>query len=173
MKKIVSIVLMLAMVLALSVSAFAETPTSQDMQVSYVVDSHYIIVIPDGGDDLIVDPDTGEGDMDIGVKPESVIPGDKALQMSVNAGKHYDDAVKSYRLLNGNGGQLLSYVMSYKGQVKNPNSSTGSVVLETVAADDVYLGFMGKIGVKVGTAKAAGTYTDTLTFTFRIVDPVA
>ena len=47
------------------------------------------------------------------------------------------------------------------------------MVLETVAADDVYLGFMGKIGVKVGTAKAAGTYTDTLTFTFRIVDPAA
>lgn len=26
------------------------------------------------------------------------------------------------------------------------------------------------IGVKVGTAKAAGTYTDTLTFSFRIVN---
>ena len=90
MKKIVSITLMLAMILALSVSAFAETPASQNMEVSYVVDSHYVIVIPDGGNDLIVDPDTGEGDMDI--------------------------------------------------------------------------------GVKVGTAKAAGTYTDTLTFSFRIVD---
>ena len=170
MKKFVSITLMLAMILALSVSAFAETPASQNMEVSYVVDSHYVIVIPDGGNDLIVDPDTGEGDMDIGVKPESVIPGDKALQMSVNAGKHYDDTAKTYRLLNGTGGQLLSYVLSYKGQVKNPNASTATVVLETVAADDVYLGFQGKIGVKVGTAKAAGTYTDTLTFSFRIVD---
>ena len=142
MKKIVSITLMLAMILALSVSAFAETPASQNMEVSYVVDSHYIIVIP----------------------------GDKALQMSVNAGKHYDDTAKTYRLLNGTGGQLLNYVLSYKGQVKNPNASTATVVLETVAADDVYLGFQGKIGVKVGTAKAAGTYTDTLTFSFKIVD---
>ncbi|MBP3624027.1 MAG: hypothetical protein J6J19_08170 [Oscillospiraceae bacterium] len=132
---------MLAMILALSVSAFAETPASQNMEVSYVVDSHYVIVIPDGGNDLIVDPDTGVGDMDIGVKPESVIPGDKALQMSVNAGKHYDDTAKTYRLLNGTGGQLLNYVLSYKGQVKNPNASTATVVLETVAADDVYLGF--------------------------------
>lgn len=155
--------------LALSVPAFAATPASQDMEVSYVVDANYIIVIPDEGD-LVVDPDTGEGDMDIGVKPGSVIPGDKALQMSVNAGKHYDDAAKTYRLLNGTGGQLLSYVLSYKGQVKNPNASTATVVLETVAADDVYLGFQGKISVKVGTAKAAGTYTDTLTFSFKIVD---
>ena len=36
MKKFVSITLMLA----LSVSAFAETPASQNMEVSYVVDSH-------------------------------------------------------------------------------------------------------------------------------------
>ena len=170
MKKIVSITLMLAMILALSVSAFAETPASQDMEVSYVVDSHYIIVIPDGGNDLIVDPDTGEGDMDIGVKPESVIPGDKALQMSVNAGKHYDDTAKTYRLLNGNGGQLLNYVLSYKGEVKNPNSSAGSVILETLDSEAVYQGFTGSIGVKVGTAKAAGTYTDTLTFSFKIID---
>lgn len=169
MKKLISVTLMLAMILALSVPAFAATPASQDMEVSYVVDSNYTIVIPDGSD-LVVDPDTGEGDMDIGVKPGSIIPGDKALQMSINAGRHYDDTAKTYRLLNSTGGQLLSYVLSYKGQVKNPNASTATVVLETVAADDVYLGFQGKIGVKVGTAKAAGTYTDTLTFSFKIVD---
>ena len=169
MKKIISVSLVLAMMLALSVSAFAATPASRDMEVSYVVDSNYVIVIPDGGD-LEVDPDTGEGDMDIGVKPDSVIPGDKALQMSVNAGKHYDDSGKSYRLLNGSGGQLLNYVLSYKGEVKNPNSSAGSVILETLDSEAVYQGFTGSIGVKVGTAKAAGTYTDTLTFSFKIID---
>lgn len=170
MKKTISIVLMLAMIMALSVSAFAETPASQNMEVSYTVDANYIILIPDGGNDLVVDPDTGEGDMDIGVKEDSVIPGDKMLQMSVNAGKHYDNEGKSYRLLNGTGGQLLKYAMSYKGEEKNPNSSTGTVVLETVSAEDTNLGFSGKIGVKVDTAKAAGTYTDTLTFSFAIVD---
>ena len=122
MKKIVSIALMLAMILALSVSAFAETPASQNMEVSYVVDSHYIIVIPDGGNDLIVDPDTSEGDMDIGVKPESVIPGDKALQMSVNAGKHYDDTAKTYRLLNGTGGQLLFQLGAVGCAAQHPGS---------------------------------------------------
>ena len=48
MKKIISVSLVLAMMLALSVSAFAATPASQDMEVSYVVDSNYVIVIPDG-----------------------------------------------------------------------------------------------------------------------------
>ena len=153
MKKIISVSLVLTMMLALSVSAFAATPASQDMEVSYVVDSNYVIVIPDGGD-LEVDPDTG----------------DKALQMSVNAGKHYDDSGKSYRLLNGSGGQLLNYVLSYKGEVKNPNSAAGSVILETLDSEAVYQGFTGSIGVKVGTAKAAGTYTDTLTFSFKIID---
>ena len=169
MKKIVSITLMLAMILALSVSAFAETPASQNMEVSYVVDSHYVIVIPDGGNDLIVDPDTGEGDMDIGVKPESVIPGDKALQMSVNAGKHYDDTAKTYRLLNGTGGQLLSYVLSYKGNEVNPGNAQGGVLLETASSDAVFAGFQNRVSATVGTARTAGRYTDTLTFRFALV----
>lgn len=169
MKKIVSTLLALSLIMALSVSAFAATPSSQDMEVSYTVDANYIIVLPDGND-LVVDPETGEGDMDIGVKEGSVVPGDKMLQMSVNAGKHYDNEGKSYQLLNGTGGQLLKYAMSYKGEEKNPNSSTGTVVLETVSAEDTNLGFQGKIGVKVDVAKAAGTYTDTLTFSFAIVD---
>ncbi|MBP3623631.1 MAG: hypothetical protein J6J19_06145 [Oscillospiraceae bacterium] len=169
MKKIVSITLMLAMILALSVSAFAETPASQNMEVSYVVDSHYVIVIPDGGNDLIVDPDTGVGDMDIGVKPESVIPGDKALQMSVNAGRHYDDTAKTYRLMNGTGGQLLNYVLSYKGNEVNPGVSGNMVVLETADSDAVFAGFQNRVSVTVGTARTAGRYTDTLTFRFALV----
>ena len=55
MKKIISVSLVLAMMLALSVSAFAATPASQDMEVSYVVDSNYVIVIPDGGDQRAID----------------------------------------------------------------------------------------------------------------------
>lgn len=170
MKKTISIVLMLAMIMALSISAFAETPASQDMEVSYTVNANYIILIPDGGNDLVVAPDTGEGDMTIGVKEDSVIPGDKCLEMSVNAGKHYDDSGKSYRMLNGNGGQLLNYAMSYKGEEKNPGAADAAVVLETVSAEDTNFGFSGEIGVKVDTAKAAGTYTDTLTFSFKIVE---
>ena len=170
MKKIITLVLALAMVPAMSVTAYAATPSSQNMDVEYVVSASYIVVVPDGGNDLVVNPSTGKGEMDIGVKSGSLIPGDKAISMSVNAGAHYDNTGKTYRLLNGSGGQLLTYALSYKGTAKNPNSATGTVVLETVNADDANLGFQGKIGVQVGTAKTAGTYTDTLTFSFAIVD---
>ncbi len=169
MKKIASIILALTLALSLSVSAFAATPPSQDMELEYTVDPSYVVLIPDGGNDLVVDPNTGSGEMDIGIKEKSLIPGDKSIQMSVNAGKNYDNTGKSYQMKNTTGGQLLAYTLKYKGEVKNPNNSSGTVVLETVSADDAYSGFRGKIGVAVGTAKTAGTYTDTLTFSFAIV----
>ena len=89
--------------------------------------------------------------------------------MSVNAGRNYDDNLKSYRLYNSAGGQLLAYTLSYKGEVKNPNSADGKVILETVDAESANLGFEGKVGVTVGVPKAAGTYTDTLTFSFALI----
>lgn len=170
MKHTLAFVLALTVILSLSATALAATPSSQEMQVEYTVPSNYVVIVPDGGNDLVVDPDTRKGEMDIGIKDNSIIPGDKAIQMSVNAGTHYDDTNKTYRLLNGNGGQLLDYTLSYKGAEKNPNSAAGKVVLETVNAEDAFAGFQGKIGVTVGTPKAAGTYTDTLTFSFALVD---
>ena len=170
MKNTLAFVLALTALLSLSSVALAASPSSQDMQVEYTVDANYVVIVPDGGNDLVVDPATKKGEMDIGIKEDSIIPGDKAIQMSVNAGTHYDDAAKSYRLLNSSGGQLLSYVLSYKGETKNPNSASGKVVLETVNAESAFNGFQGKIGVAVGDPKAAGTYTDTLTFSFTLVD---
>ncbi len=159
----------LAFVLALT-ALLSLSSVAQDMQVEYTVAANYVVVVPDGGNDLVVDLTTKKGEMDIGIKKNSIIPGDKAIQMSVNAGTHYDDTAKSYRLLNGSGGQLLNYVLSYKGEAKNPNSASGKVVLETVNAESAFNGFQGKIGVAVSHPKAAGTYTDTLTFSFALVD---
>ena len=171
MKKIVTYILVLAMTLSLCASAFAETnPPSQNMDVEYEVASIYIVYVPDGGNDLIVNPTTKYGEMDIGIKAGSTIPGDKAIQMSVNAGQHYDNYEKSYYLRNSNGGQYLSYTLSYDGEVKNPGSSDQTVILETVVAESAFEGFQGKVGVTVGTAVAAGTYYDVLTFSFSIVD---
>lgn len=170
MKKIVSVILALTMALSLGAAAFADTPSSQNMDVEYEVASSYVVYVPDGGNDLVVDSTTKSGEMDIGIKAGSTIPGDKSIQMSVNAGTHYDDTNKTYQLINGSGAQLLSYTLSYKGDVKNPNSSTEKVILETVAAEDAFAGFTGKVGITVGTAVAAGTYTDVLTFSFSIVN---
>ena len=169
MKRFVSLFLALTLLLAMGAFAFADTPASQNMEVEYTVNANYVVLVPDGGNGLVVDPNTKTGEMDIGIKAGSVIPGNQSIQMSVNAGRNYDDNLKSYRLYNSAGGQLLAYTLSYKGEVKNPNSADGKVILETVDAESANLGFEGKVGVTVGVPKAAGTYTDTLTFSFALI----
>ena len=50
----------------------------------------YTVLLPDG-DNITVDPATKIGSAQIGIQSGSTIPEDKQLQMSVNAGTHYDD----------------------------------------------------------------------------------
>ena len=128
----------------------------------------YTVLLPDG-DNITVDPATKIGSAQIGIQAGSVIPEDKQLQMSVNAGRHYDDTAQCYRLLNNTGGQLLIYTLAYKGNEVNPGSAQGGVLLETASSDAVFAGFQNWVGVTVGTARTAGRYTDTLTFRFALV----
>ena len=128
----------------------------------------YTVLLPDG-DNIAVDPETKIGSAQIGIQAGSVIPDDKQLQMSVNAGRHYDDTAQCYRLLNNTGGQLLIYALAYKGNEVNPGSAQGGVLLETASSDAVFAGFQNWVGVTVGTARTAGRYTDTLTFRFALV----
>lgn len=128
----------------------------------------YTVLLPDG-DNIAVDPETKIGSAQIGIQAGSVIPEDKQLQMSVNAGRHYDDTAQCYRLLNNTGGQLLFYVLAYKGNEVNPGNAQGGVLLETASSDAVFAGFQNWVGVTVGTARTAGRYTDTLTFRFALV----
>ena len=128
----------------------------------------YTILIPDG-DNIAVDPETKVGSAQIGIQAGSTIPEDKQFQMSVNAGRHYDDAAQCYRLLNGTGGQLLFYALAYKGNEVNPGNAQGGVLLETASSDAVFAGFQNRFSVTVGTARTAGRYTDTLTFRFALV----
>ena len=128
----------------------------------------YTVLLPDG-DNIAVDPETKIGSAQIGIQAGSVIPEDKQLQMSVNAGRHYDDTAQCYRLLNNTGGQLLIYALAYKGNEVNPGSAQGGVLLETADSDAVFAGFQNRVSVTVGTARAAGRYTDTLTFRFTLV----
>lgn len=128
----------------------------------------YTILIPDG-DNITVDPATKIGSAQIGIQSGSTIPEEKQLQMSVNAGRHYDDAAQCYRLCNNTGGQLLFYALAYKGNEVNPGNAQGSVLLETADSDAVFAGFQNRVSVTVGTARTAGRYTDTLTFRFALV----
>ena len=128
----------------------------------------YTVLLPDG-DNIAVDPETKIGSAQIGIQAGSVIPEDKQLQMSVNAGRHYDDTAQCYRLLNNTGGQLLIYALAYKGNEVNPGNAQGGVLLETASSDAVFAGFQNRVSVTVGTARTAGRYTDTLTFRFALV----
>ena len=134
----------------------------------WVLVTDYTILLPDG-DNITVDPESKIGSAQIGIQAGSVIPEDKQLQMSVNAGTHYDDAAQCYRLRNNTGGQLLFYALAYKGSEVNPGNAQGSVLLETADSDAVFAGFQNRVSVTVGTARTAGRYTDTLTFRFALV----
>ena len=134
----------------------------------WILVTDYTILIPDG-DNITVDPATKIGSAQIGIQSGSTIPEDKQLQMSVNAGTHYDDAAQCYRLCNNTGGQLLFYVLAYKGDEVNPGNAQGGVLLETASSDAVFTGFQNRVSVTVGTARTAGHYTDTLTFRFALV----
>ncbi|MGN0982285.1 MAG: InlB B-repeat-containing protein, partial [Candidatus Limivicinus sp.] len=128
----------------------------------------YTVLLPDG-DNIAVDPETKIGSAQIGIQTGSTIPEDKQLQMSVNAGRYYDDAAQCYRLCNNTGGQLLFYVLAYKGNEVNPGNAQGGVLLETASSNAVFEGFQNRVSVTVGTARTAGRYTDTLTFRFALV----
>lgn len=156
-----------------SVTAYGDgasiSPNSNvTLYAQWAMAADHTVLIPDG-DNIVVDPETKIGSAQIGIQAGSVVPEGKQLQMSVNAGKHYDDAAQCYRLCNNTGGQLLFYVLAYKGDEVNPGNAQGGVLLETVDSDAVFAGFQNRVSVTVGTARTAGRYTDTLTFRFVLV----
>lgn len=163
MKKTLSLVLAAAMLLSMSVCAFAE---DTQMEVTYNVAEDYTVTIPDSGN---VDSETGTVELPIAVTAGSVIKGDNNLKISVNAGLNYDDSGKSYRMRNDNSGSYVTYELNYKSAPVNPQSSTGTAVLEELDAETVFTGVSNNISVTVGDTHIAGTYRDTLTFTFETV----
>lgn len=142
--------------------------SNMTLYAQWAMAADYTVLLPDG-DNITVDPETKVGSAEIGIQAGSTIPEDKQLQMSVNAGRHYDEDAQCYRLLNGTGGQLLFYVLAYKGNEVNPGNAQGGVLLETASSDAVFAGFQNRVSVTVGTARTAGRYTDTLTFRFALV----
>lgn len=124
----------------------------------------YVVLIPDG-DDIAIDPVTRIGTAQIGIEAGSVIPEDSRLRLSVNAGKHYEGG---YRM-RAESGDCTGYTLSYKGSDVDPGGSGKSVVLEEASSDEVYRGFLREVKAAADPARAAGRYTDLLTFSFAIV----
>ncbi len=124
----------------------------------------YVVLIPDG-DDIAIDPVTRIGTAQIGIEAGSVIPEDSRLRLSVNAGKHYEGG---YRM-RAESGDCTGYALSYKGEQVDPGGSGKTAVLEEVSSDEVYLGFLREVRAVADPARAAGRYTDLLSFSFAIV----
>ena len=123
-----------------------------------------MVLIPDG-DDIAIDPATRIGTAQIGIEAGSVIPEDSRLRLSVNAGKHYEGG---YRMM-AEAGDYTGYALSYKGEQVDPGGSGKTAVLEEVSSDEVYRGLLREVKATADPAKAAGRYTDLLTFSFAIV----
>ena len=124
----------------------------------------YVVLIPDG-DDIAIDPVTRIGKANIGIEAGSVIPEDSRLRLSVNAGKHYEGG---YRMMT-EAGDYTGYALSYKGEQVDPGGSGKTAVLEEASSDEVYRGFLREVKAAADPARAAGRYTDLLTFSFAIV----
>ena len=124
----------------------------------------YVVLIPDG-DDIAIDPVTRIGTAQIGIEAGSVIPEDSRLRLSVNAGKHYEGG---YRMMT-EAGDCTGYALSYKGSDVDPGGSGKTAVLEEASSDEVYRGFLREVKATADPARAAGRYTDLLTFSFAIV----
>ena len=124
----------------------------------------YVVLIPDG-DDIAIDPVTRIGKANIGIEEGSVIPEDSRLRLSVNAGKHYEGG---YRM-RAEAGDCTGYALSYKGEQVDPGGSGKTAVLEEAGSDEVYRGFLREVKAAADPARAAGRYTDLLTFSFAIV----
>ena len=123
-----------------------------------------MVLIPDG-DDIAIDPVTRIGKANIGIETGSVIPEDSRLRLSVNAGKHYEGG---YRMM-AEAGDCTGYALSYRGSEVDPGGSGKTAVLEEASSDEVYQGFLREVKATADPAKAAGRYTDLLTFSFAIV----
>lgn len=149
MKKIVSLILALAMMMSLSTVAFADSlsePGTKNTEVKYTVQGGYTVVIPT---QLVADATVNENNLTF----EGKLDSGKTLTITVNkvtSAMTLGSAKIAYKLMNGD--------------------ADATTTLLTVEAGTTAAG--AKISAKVTdnyeNATEAGTYTDTLTFTVTV-----
>ena len=158
MKKALSLLLALTMVLSLNVIAFATgTPITQadsgseTVEISHKVDEAYTVTIP-----ADFDLETGATISADGV----VIESGKQLEVTVSSASGWK--LKRADVTDDEG---IAYELSVTGAAVA--LVNGDAVL-TVAAGETTGGSAALTGTLIGTATEAGTYTDTLTFTVAV-----
>lgn len=157
MKKTGSLLLALLLSLAVSVPAWAETPTGGSTEVTYTVAQSYTITIP-----ASVTITNQTGSQTISVNKDSIIPADKSLTFAIAAAANYDEANNKFRLKNDVGKDVyLDYTITY------PTDQTAALNTELLSATaaEAYAGKSATLTYQTSAAQSAGIYTDTLTFT--------
>lgn len=154
MKKIISILLALMLILSVSVPTFAATldqnATSGSAEVSYTADSTYTVTIPD----YIIPSEQSENATQYSVTAKDVLIGEnEVLKTTVE----YDGVMTDAK------GAELAYDLYIDGQKVN----SGDVILKQAAGNPEGSPQVNFTAI-AESAKYAGVYTDTVVFNFSV-----
>ena len=154
MKKLVSIILALAMLSSLSLFVSAE---DSNVTVEYDVAPSFTVVIPE-----TISVIGGSATETISVSAGSLIYADETLQITVSASVNY---ANGFRMVNSKRPNIFLGYSITEGE----NRITLGDTLLSATADEVFAGKETTITITAGTPTAAGTYSDTLTFSIGTV----
>ena len=149
MKKIVSVILVLAMVCALSIFVSAE---DNQVTVEYEVAANYTVVIPES-----INMVGGTVTQTISVSAGSLIYADETLTVTVSGSANYADG---FRMVNSKKADVF---LDYTITADDNAVALGTAVL-SATAEEAFAGKEATIVITAGNPTAAGTYSDTLTF---------
>lgn len=155
MKKILSSVLCLAMLLSLGVTAFAET---NDFVLTYANEASYEITIPASGD---VDSSTGKGTITITVDNANLAE-NTAVSVTATSANYADGYW--YLVNTRDATDKIAYTIGTTDGGSNIASGSSVLSADSDTSTTLY--------VTVSDTSKVGTFTDTITFTSEIVETV-
>lgn len=172
MKKLLSIILALTLLSALSVPVFASetphTPTGGTTELTYSVTASYSIKIPET---LTVAGGSGSGDYE--VNSGSLIEGGKKLTFTITGATNYDDTGNKFRMKNGSDASVFLGYSITKPDGTDDGDAPDAVVMNTafleVLASEAYAGKKVRLTYTTETAEIAGSYSDTVTVSVACV----
>ena len=142
MKKLVSIILALAIICALPVFVSAE---ENNVTVEYEVAANYTIVIPES-----INMASGTATQTVSVTAGSLIYADETLEITVSDSANYDNG---FRMVNSKKSDVY---LDYTIKADDANVSLGDTVL-AASAEEVFEGKEATIVITAGTPTSAGT----------------
>lgn len=177
MKKLIALLLCLALLLGFSVVAQAKTETemeTQEVEVSLELDptmETYTLVLPAT---VELDPFTKEGSLEIGITAANLVWSDgieigcKAENAAMLNGDELGSYSYSSYLVNSETNERIGYYLfsAYNGDEMGPLKTSESVFY----CEKEYVPCYGNIRFKIPEGQAfpgSGTYSDTLTFTVK------